>query len=153
LVPGGPPDEAAVEAAVLRALATGSFARLKAAGEDAHDLGPARRAKLPLRVRPDGVEFRFRGDYPGGSPFQMLEYLASVPEKDYESMLVLTPAEMERLKKLGQALADLKKAGRRAELQYKLVWAEGDRARVEDVRDMLAGLGEDGAQAFFDQLG
>src|SRR5262249_28102372 len=79
-------------------------------------------------------------------------------DKDYESLLVAGREELDRLKRLGQALAALKKAGKRASLEYKLVWVDKGQARVEDLQSIV-GLLEDAkrneflAQLVFNEYG
>ena len=148
------PAGAVIEAGVLRAISTGSLNRLQAAAEDVRDLKPAQRTQLPLRIRPDRVEFRFRGEYPGGeSVHEMLEYVISNRDKDYESLLVAGREELDRLKKLGQALAALKKAGKQASLEYRLVWVDKGQARVEDLQSIVGLLEEAKRNEFLAQLG
>jgi hypothetical protein len=146
--------ESVIETRVLRAISTGSLHRLQAAAEDVRDLKPAERAQLPFRIRPEAVEFRFRGEYPGGeSVHEMLEYVISNRDKDYESLLVAGREELDRLKKLGQALAALKKAGKQASLEYRLVWVDKDQAHVEDLQSIVGLLQDAKRNEFLAQIG
>ena len=83
----------------------------------------------------------------------MLEYVISNRDKDYESLLVAGRDELDRLKKLGQALAALKKAGKQASLEYRLVWVDKGQARVEDLQSIVGLLEEAKRNEFLAQLG
>lgn len=146
-------EEADIEAQVLKALSTGSLIRLQAAAEDARDLKPDQPSRLKLQVRPGSIEFRFRGEFPADKvSLEGVEYLASSAAKDYESLLVVGPEELARLKKVGEALAALKKAGKQAVLEYKLIWVEDKRARVEDLQKIMGLLEDAERKRFFEQL-
>ncbi len=144
---------AEIEALALRALATGAADNLEAVAKEVRALKPAALTGLPLRIRPDAVEFRFRGEFRADQfSAEMLEYLISDPGHDYESLLIASPEERARLKKVGQAVEALKKAGARAEFDYKLAWTDDGRARVEDVQDILGLLNDTERKAYLNQL-
>jgi hypothetical protein len=152
--PEAPAKKEVVERQALRALGAGQVKRLQTVAASIRALKPADRAQLPFRVRPDGVEFRFHGEFPADRLRRdILEYVISDPGHSHESLLVVRPAEQARLKKVGEALAALKKAGKRASLEYKLVWTEKTQARVEDLQDIVGGLSDASRKAFLNQLG
>jgi hypothetical protein len=153
-----PPDKpvvkSAIESKALRALGTGQLNELQTVAKDIRALKPAEQTKLPLRIRPDGIEFRFRGEFPADpARLKILEYILSDHSKAYESLFVIDAAELARLKKVGEALAAVKKAGKRAVLEYKLVWVEKGQARVEDLQDILSLLTDARRKALLEQLG
>ena len=84
------PRPADIEPAVLKVLRDGKPEALAAVAADIAALSPAARRDLPVRVRGDAVEFRFRGEFPGKdfSP-EMLEYVIGPKEKNYEFRAVV----------------------------------------------------------------
>ena len=85
------------EAAAVKALADGDGKALRQLAADYRQLTPEARRDLSVRVRDDAVEFDFHGEFRGDQfgP-EMLEYLASVPGKDYESLLVVGLREQDQ---------------------------------------------------------
>jgi hypothetical protein len=145
--------EATTEAQVLRAISAGSLEQLQAVAKDVRSRKPAERTQLPLRIRSNSVELSFQGVFPGErfSP-ERFEYLLSDARHDYESLLVVDAKELARLKKIGQALEALKKAGKQAALDYKIAWVEEGKARVENVEDILGLLDSTKRTDFLSQL-
>lgn len=128
-----------VESRALRALGDGDAAALADLATEVGRLDVDMRRRLPLRIRADAIEFRFRGEYPGGefNP-EMFEYaICRVKEKEYESLLAVQRDEFARLQKLGEALARLAKSGRKPALDVRFVWTEGGRTQVERLHDVL----------------
>lgn len=151
--PPGPPA-AELEARARKALEVGDAAALRALAEEVGKLAPEARRRLPLRVREGAVEFVFRGEFRGDqfSP-EMLEYLVSVPDKDYESLLVVRAAELERVAALRPYFRTRAGEGRRKWWSARLVWAEGGTPHSADLRDLLAPLPVKERERFLDQLG
>lgn len=149
----GQEGPASIEARAVQALGEGKFRTLRALAAEIAELKPAKRSELPIRIRADVVEFRFRGEAPGErlTP-DMLEYVVSDASKDYETLLIVGKAELDRALRLGQALADLTKRGRRPALEVKLAWVENGQPRVEDLRDIFRLVDADQADDFLDRL-
>ena len=133
------PRAADAEARVLRALAREDLTALAALAREIHVPDPTKRRNLPLRIRRDVVEFRFRGEFPADKlAKEMLEYVVADAAKDYEALLVAGAGELERLGKLGEALDAWHGRGRPPALTVRLTWAEGGRTHVKDLAEILA---------------
>jgi hypothetical protein len=133
------PGEATLEERALMALRDNDAEALEKLAKEVAGLDAEARRDLPVRVRADGVEFRFRGTFPAKdfSP-EMFEYvIARAGEKDYEATLAVGKGEMARLQQLGRVLEQLKGKGKARALEIKLAWAEKDQGRVEDLGDLL----------------
>src|SRR5262249_4003827 len=127
-----------IEARTLSALQERDAKAVRAVALAINSLGDAERRRLPIRIRTDAVEFRFRGDFPGkelAGPY--IEFLLSHPDRAYESLFLIDKTENERLQRLGKAVRDLSKAEKHVALTFKLAWADKGGAHVEDVEDIL----------------
>jgi len=148
------PADATLEERALQALRDDDADALKAVAKDLAGLDAEKRRELPVRVRADGVEFRFQGTFPAKdfSP-EMFEYvIARAGEKDYEATLAVGKAELARLQRLGRVLDHFKGKGKAKALEIKLAWAEKDKARVEDLGDLLRLESADKRGEFLKQL-
>jgi hypothetical protein len=126
------------EARALAAIGEGDVKALGSLADEFRRLPPGVRRDLPLRVGEDSVTFAFRGEFPADkNPGQMLEYLVSGPEKDYESLLVVSAAEQKRVQTLRPFFEKHAGDGRRQWWSARLVWAEGGMPRSADLADLL----------------
>jgi hypothetical protein len=142
------------EARALAALEAGDRKALQSLAAEFRKLSPEDRRDLPLRVREESVEFAFRGEFPGNkSPWQMLEYLVSGPEKDYESLLVAPAAELKRVESLRPVFEKRAGEGRRKWWSARLVWTEGEAPQSADLTDLLVLLERTERDQFRDRLG
>jgi hypothetical protein len=83
----------------------------------------------------------------------MLEYLVSGPEKDYESLLVVPAAELERVQTLQPLFKKRVGEGRRKSWSAQLIWTEREAPQSIDLGDLVINLGEKDRAQFLDQLG
>lgn len=147
------PDQQ-LEDRALAALATGDRAALRSLAQEYRQLPPQARSKMSVRVRDDSVEFAFRGEFPADrSPWQMLEYLVSGPDKDYESLLVAPEAELKRVQGLRPVFDKRAGEGRRQGWSARLVWAEGGTPHSADLTDSLILIERGERDRFLDGLG
>jgi hypothetical protein len=134
-----PPEKWVARA--VSALADEDRKALKALAAEFQELSVAERRELPLRIRPDSVEFAFRGECPADrNPADMLEYLVCGPGRDYETLLVAPDAELKRVQGLRLFFQKHSGEGRRHWWSARLVWSEGDTPQSADLTDLLAGL-------------
>jgi hypothetical protein len=129
------------EARALAALEAKDRKELQALAAEFMRLAPEVRRALPLKVYEDSVEFAFRGEFPADkTPWGMLEYLASSPEKDYESLLVVSAAELKRVQALKPVFE--KRAGKGSGKWWsaRLVWVEDKLPQALDLTDLLRPL-------------
>jgi hypothetical protein len=137
----------------IAALAAGDAKALKALAEEYRKLAPRDRAKLPVRIREDAVEFAFRGEFPGDqSPWNLLEYLASSPGKEYESLLIISDAEQRRIQALSPFFEKQPEKGRGKWLSAQLAWVEDGRPDSVSLSDLLIPLKATERERFLDQL-
>lgn len=142
------------EARVLKALEEQDRAAIRSLAAEFRKLSSETRRELPLRLREDSVELAFRGSFPGDKfQAQILEYLVSGSEKDYESLLVVPAPELERVQALRPFFDKRAGEGRRKWWSAQLVWTEGDAPQSIDLVDLLIHLGEKERGQFLDQLG
>jgi hypothetical protein len=158
VVVGGASDRVAVsdskwESRGIDALATGNQKALRLLAEEYIKLTPADRGKLPVRIRDDAIEFAFHGEFPGDkTPWSMLEYLASVSGKDYETLLVVSEAELMRVQTLRPFFDKQPQKGRGKLLSARLTWVEDGRPGSVDLVDLLAPLKAVEREQFRDQI-
>jgi hypothetical protein len=151
-VRGGEPAPK-IEARALETLEKGDRAALRSLAAEFGKLPAEARRDLPLRVREDSVEFAFRGEFRGDQfSAEMLEYLVSGPGKDYESLLVVPAAELERVQTLRRFFEKRAGEGRRMWWTAQLIWTEEAAPRAIDLRDLLIHLGKKERDQFLDQL-
>jgi ankyrin repeat protein len=108
------------------------------------------RRKLPFRVRPGSVEFRFRGECPGHT--DSVEFVVSNKNGDYESLLVLSKTELERFEQLWKVIEHLARSGqlknvatkkhyglplREPALEANLLHVAMGQARLENLNNIL----------------
>lgn len=124
-------EPAELEAKLLTAVTVGKGDAVEAVGAAITQLSEEQRRGLKFRVRPGEVEFRFGGFCPS---HETVEFLLSNRIRDYESLLVLDEAELERAAKVWKA-ATRAKATQPPFVQFKLLWMEKDKARCEDLED------------------
>jgi hypothetical protein len=142
------------EGRAIAALAAGDQKSLRSLAEEYRKLPPRDRAKLPVRIRDDAVEFAFRGEFPGDqSPWGMLEYLASGPGKDYEALLVVSAAEGKRVQALRAFFEKQPRKGRGQSWSARLAWVEDGKPESTCLTDLLAPLKVDERERFLDQVG
>jgi hypothetical protein len=142
------------EARVIKALEDVDRPMLKALAAEFAKMPAEVRRDLPIRVREDSVEFAFRGTFPGNQfSAEMLEYLVSVPDKDYESLLVVPAAEQARVQALRPFFAKRAGDGRRKWWSAQLLWTEGDAPHSVTLSDLLVGLDAKERVRFLDQIG
>lgn len=142
------------EERAVNALAAEDRKALKALAAEFQELSAAERRELPLRIRPDAVEFSFRGTFPADrNPADMLEYLVCGPGRDYETLLVASDTELKRVRGLLPFFKKHSGEGRRHWWSARLVWSEGDTPQSVDLTDLLAGLPAAERDRFRDQLG
>jgi hypothetical protein len=142
------------EARALKALEDGDRAALRSLAAELEKLSSEGRRKLPLRIREDTVEFAFRGQFAGDKfSAEMLEYLISGANKDYESLLVAPAVELERVQALRPFFHKHAGEDRRQWWSARLVWTEGDTPQSADLNDLLIHLGPKERAQFLDQLG
>jgi hypothetical protein len=148
----GEPDQK-WESRAVAALAAGDQPSLRALAEEYRKLSAQDRGKLQVRIREDAVEFAFRGEFPGDkTPWGILEYLASVPGKDYESLLVVSEAELKRVQALGPFFEKQPPKGRGKLLSARLVWVEDGKPESISLADLLASLKAEERERFLDNL-
>jgi hypothetical protein len=141
------------ERPAIAALADGNAKALRSLAEAYRGLPPGDRAKLPVRIHEDAVEFVFRGEFPGDqSPWGMLEYLASGPGKDYESLLVVSEAELKRTQALRRLFKPRPQKGRGKLWSARLVWALDGKPESVNLTDLLAPLKPEERERFRDQI-
>jgi hypothetical protein len=141
------------EGRAIAALAAGDAKALRSLAEEYRRLPPADRGKLPVRIREASVEFAFRGELPGDqSPWGMLEYLASGPGKDYESLLVVSEAERKRAQALQRFFDKQPRKGRGKLWSARLVWALEGKPESASLTDLLAPLKPEERERFRDQI-
>jgi len=142
------------EARVLKALEDKDWTALRSLAAEFRKLSSEARRELPLRLREDSVEFAFRGSFPGDKvPGQILEYLVSGSDKDYESLLVVPAPELDRVQALRPFFEKRAGEGRRKWWSAQLIWTEGDAPQSIDLGDLLIHLSEKDRGQFLDQLG
>jgi hypothetical protein len=142
-----------MEVRAVAALEKGDREALRALAAEFRKLAPEVRRNMPLRIRDDSVEFTFRGKFPGDqSPWQMLEYLVSGAEKEYESLLVAPYCELKRLQGFRPIFARHAGDGRRM-WSARLVWTEAGAPRSVDLTDLLSLLEPKEQKRFLDHLG
>jgi hypothetical protein len=144
---------AELEKRARTALAETNVKGLRELAAEYRRLTPDARRELTIRVREDAVEFAFRGDF-HGDQFQteMLEYLASEPGRNYETLVVVIGAEADRLKALGPIFHGRPADGRRKTWSARLVWTDGGNPHAVDVNDLLLDLPPAERDQFLDRL-
>jgi hypothetical protein len=141
------------EGRALAALSAGDQKTLRSLAEEYRRLPLPERSKLPVRIRAGEVEFTFRGKFPGDrTPWVLLEYLASDPGKDYESLLVVSEAELKRIQALDLFFHKQAEKGRGKLWSARLVWAEDGQPESLGLMDLLAPLKADERDRFLDQI-
>jgi hypothetical protein len=142
------------ESRAIAALAAGDQKALQSLAEKYRALLPGERGKLPVRIRGDAVEFAFRGEFPGDqTPWTILEYLASGSGKDYESLLVVSKAELERLQALRPLFPKQPGKGHGKLWSARLAWVEDGQPASASLADLLAPLTLEERDRFVDQIG
>ena len=126
-----PPQPAALEVKLLKALAECKRGAIERVAADILLLSDEQRRDLRFRLRPGAVEFRFAGRCPG---HEDVEFLLSNQNRGYESLLVVGKAELERAEKVWKA-AKLARATLPPFLELKLLWMDKDEIRCEDLQD------------------
>ncbi|HKA07456.1 MAG TPA: hypothetical protein VKD71_09380 [Gemmataceae bacterium] len=136
-----------------KALTDGDRQSLQQLAAEYRKLAPEVRAALPVRIRADSVEFAFRGAFCGDQfEAQMLEYLVSAPGKDYESLLVVTGAEEERVQALRSIFDQRARNGRGKTWTARLTWSDGEQPQSVELADLLISLDAAERTEFLDQL-
>jgi hypothetical protein len=147
-------DPAKWEARALKALAEGNRAALRALAAAFRDLPPGGRRELPVRIREESVEFSFHGEFRGDHfSAEMLEYLVSGPDKDYESLLVAPAAELERVQALRPLFVKLAEKKARRTWSARLVWTEDGLPQSVELADLLIRVLPEERERFLDRLG
>src|SRR5262249_19661789 len=106
-----------LEARLLKAL--GDFNK-ETIGELVKEVGKLKEADrrlLPFRVRPSSVELRFTGECPGHPEY--VEFVASNANRDYESLLVLSKSELQRMEQVWKVVERLAKSGQLKNVAHK----------------------------------
>jgi hypothetical protein len=141
------------ESRAIAALAEGDQKSLRSLTEEFQKLPPEDRGKLALQIREAAVEFAFRGDFPGDmSPWTILEYVACVSGKDYESLLVVSEPELKRVHALRPFFEKHAKDGRGKLWSARLVWVADGKPESASLTDLLAPLKPKERQRFLDQI-
>ena len=129
-----------LEARLVAALTVGDSKIVAALGKEVLALPLERRRALSFRLRSGEVSFSFRGAYPSmmGGGAQGMEYVLSRQgTQEYESLLAVSQSELERARAVGSLLVARREAGKTAAPRLELAWFDGERVRVEDLRDVL----------------
>jgi hypothetical protein len=141
------------EGRAVAALAAGDQKALRSLAEEYRKLSPQDRARLPVRIHEDAVEFAFRGEFRGDqTPWQMLEYMASGPGKDYESLLVVPEAEQKRVQALRPFFQKHPEKDRGRLWDARLTWVEDGKPESTSLADLLAPLKPEVRERFRDQI-
>jgi hypothetical protein len=128
------PSLGEIEARLLKAICDRKSSDIEALASDIRLLGDQQRHGLKIRVRPTAVEFRFDGECPG---HDSVEFLLSNKNRDYESLLIVSKTELERVAQVWQTVQQLVKAGQPPGLEFKLVFMEKGRPRIEDLQNVF----------------
>jgi len=141
------------EARSLKTLEAKDRTALRTLAAEFGKLSPEDRRQLPLRIRTDSVEFTFRGEF-AGEKFRpgMLEYLVSSSAKDYESLLIASPTELERVQALRRLFEKRAGEGRRQWWSAQLIWIEDDKPQAIGLSDLLVHLEPRDQVQFLDQI-
>jgi len=141
------------ESRAIAALAVGDKPALRSLAAEFRKLPAEDRSKLPLQIRDGAVEFTFRGDFPGNeSPWQMLEYLACGSGKEYESLLVVSAAELKRVQALRPYFENQPKEGRGKSWSARLVWVADGKPESASLTDLLDVLEPKLRERFVNQI-
>lgn len=120
-----------LEARALKAVGDRDEAALEGIAADIARLKENERRGLRFRVRPEAIEFRFKGQSQGQT---YIEFILSNKFRDYESLLVLDETELARLVKLANGINQRKE---KPSFEFRLLWSEKNIARSEDLFDVL----------------
>lgn len=132
---GGWTEEPDWENRAVAALAAGDAPELRTLATEYRQLPPETRRALPLRIRPQSVEFSYRGEFPGDQePWNFLEYLVAAESKGYEALLVASENELTRIQLL-RPLFEPRADGTQCAWSARLVW-------IEDASPQSVGLGD-----------
>jgi len=123
-----------LEARLIQALGDARADPIHALAKDVQRLTEEQRRTLPFRVRPGAVEFRFQGDCPGHTN---VEFVLSNKFFEYESLLVVNKADLERAGRMWKAIQQLAKAQQTPAMEFKLVFVQKGQARVEDLQNVF----------------
>jgi hypothetical protein len=142
------------EARIRKALEAKDPAELRSLAAEYRKLSAQARRDMPLRVRDDSVEFNFRGEF-AGDKFRpgMLEYLVSGSAKDYESLLVVSEGELERVQALRTFFEKREGKGRHKWWSAQLIWVESETPQAIDLEDLLLHLKPSDRVQFLDRIG
>jgi hypothetical protein len=123
-----------LEARLLKALAEAKTEALATLAGDVQRLTAKQRKNLTFRLRPGAVEFRFLGECPG---HRDVEFVLANKNRDYEALLVISQADLERADRLWKVVRQLAKAGQLSALEFKLLFVDKGQARLEDLEDVF----------------
>jgi hypothetical protein len=153
-----------LEARLLKALGDLNKETIGELAKEVGRLEEEDRRLLPFRVRTGSVEFRFSGECPGHPEY--VEFVVSSKNRDYESLLVLSKAELQRSEQVWKVVERLAKAGelksvaykkflgvspREPALQLNLVFVVKGQARSENLDNLL--LKKEGAYLDWEEDG
>jgi hypothetical protein len=146
----GAAEPATLEARVISAVVEDRPKLLAALVEEIQALPAEQKDKLPFRVYREALEMRFEGVLSTAFSRDFLEYLVSVRQKDYETLVVVGEADIQRLSS-AQKLFEARKDGAPM-YRFQLAWSEDGEARVEDLRDIIATADPKLQQRFLNEL-
>jgi hypothetical protein len=142
------------EANARQALVAGDAKALRQLAAEYRKLAPEVRTVLPVRIRDDAVEFAFRGEFRGDQySVEMLEYLVSGPGKDYETLVVASDAEQQRVQALRSVFEGRTREGHGQTWSARLVWVDGETPHGIDLADLLLPATSAERTEFLDRLG
>jgi hypothetical protein len=140
----------ALEARLVKALASGDENDLRSIRREVSRLDSTRRADLRFRIDDGRVEFYFDGKYPFDQTNpELLEYIVSAASvKDHETLLSVDKDEMRRV----EVLRPLFREECRLLVDARLWWPDGRHTRSVNLGDILHQLSADERAEFDKQL-
>ena len=147
------PAATPLETEVLEIISAAKTSDLARVARRIEGLEPELRRDFPIRVRQNTIEWRFLGEHPADrlSP-EMLEYVVSSEAKSYESLIVVDAEQVERARRLGAALEDLRKLAPNFQVEVCLAWSSKQDVRIVRLWDVLSAESPQQRRKFLQEL-